>query len=396
MANENLNTTGTLTSSMQTFNDRVLLEAAKTRWVYAKYGQKKPIPRNSGKVISFRRYERFDPTPDNLELSEGVTPDGQTLSQTTVTATVKQYGAYVTITDLLDLTALDDNTAAALELIGEQLGTCADWIARDAMVSGASVQWANGKTSTLTIAVTDIMTLVEIRKAVRTLTKAKARKFTSQGADFICIISPDQKYDLFTDTFWQAIATHADPSRAYDGEIGRCFGVAFVESTEALVDHQSVANQVNATTSSATTFVLKNTPDAQGVAYLSTAGNKLKIGANVAGATEYTIASYVASTKTVTLSAAVSLTENHYVYSEDAGAPNATTGVAPDVHHAVMFGADAYGIVDIDNSAAIKSYVNPPIDPLRQKWTVAGKIMAYAVKVLNNTWILDIQTGATA
>jgi N4-gp56 family major capsid protein len=379
MANENLNTTGTLSAQMQTFNDRTLLEFAKTKWVYAKYGQKKPIPRNSGKVVSFRRFTPFDPTPANLELGEGVTPDGQSLAQTTVTATVKQYGAYTTITDLLDLTALDDNVAASLELIGEQLGTCADWIARDAMVSGAS----------------DIMTLVEIRKAVRTLTKAKARKFNN-GADFICIISPDQKYDLFTDTFWQAIATHADPSRAYDGEIGRCFGVAFVESTEALVDQQSVANQVNATTDTVTTFVLKTTPSAAGVAYLSTAGNKLKIGENVAGATEYTIASYNAATKTVTLSAAASLTANHYVYSEDAGAPNATTGVAPNVHHALMFGSDAYGIVDIDNSSAMKSYVNQPIDPLRQKWTVAGKILAYAVKVLNSTWILDIQTGATA
>ena len=395
MASYNTNTTGTLTSSMMTYNDRVLLEMAKTKWVYAKYGQKRPIPRNSGKVISFRRYERFDPTPANLELAEGVTPDGQSLSQTTVTATVKQYGAYVTISDLLDLTAFDQTKDDALELIGEQLGTCSDWVARDAMVAGASVQWAGGNTSTLGIAATDIMSLTEIRKAVRTLTKAKSRKFTSQGADFICIISPDQKYDLFTDSFWQAIATHADPSRAYAGEIGRCFGVAFVESTEALVETQSVANKVNATTSSSTTFVLKNALTGTEAAYL-VSGAKLKIGANVAGAVEYTVASFDAATKTVTLSAAASLTADHIVYSEDAGEPNATTGVAPDVHHALVFGADAYGIVDIDNSSAMKAYVNEPIDPLHQIWTVAGKIMAYAVKVLNSTWILDIQTGVSA
>ena len=391
----NTNTTTSTASTTgfnQTFHDRVLLKYAMTKLVYASFGQKKPIPAHSGKTVEFRRYETADPTPANLLLTEGTTPDGQSLSQTTVSATVKQYGAYYAISDLLDLSGYDPVLKDAEKLLGEQMGRCADWIARDAMVSGASIQWAGGNTATYEIEKTDIMSLVEVKKAVRTLTKAKAIKY-GNGADYVMIISPDQKYDLMSDDLWESIATHADPQRLFNNEVGRCFGVAFVESTEALVETQSVCNKVNATTTTSATFVLKNTPTAAETAYL-VAGAKIMIGATVAAATEHTVSSFVAGTKTVTLSATASLTANDLVYSLDAGAPDAT-GAGADIHHALIFGAEAYGIVDIVGSSAIKAIIHPPTDPLELVWTVGAKITAYAVKVLNGEWIIDLQTGVS-
>ena len=44
--NTTANTAGT-TKLNKTFYDRQLLESAKTRFVHAKYGQKRPIPKNS-------------------------------------------------------------------------------------------------------------------------------------------------------------------------------------------------------------------------------------------------------------------------------------------------------------------------------------------------------------
>ena len=77
------------------YYDRQLLESAKTRFVHAEFGQKRPIPRNSGKYVNFRRWNLFDPETAISGLVEGETPSGHTLSQTDVEAEVKQYGAYV-------------------------------------------------------------------------------------------------------------------------------------------------------------------------------------------------------------------------------------------------------------------------------------------------------------
>ena len=52
--NTTANTAGT-TKLNKTFYDRQLLESAKTRFVHAKYGQKRPIPKNSGKRVEFRK-----------------------------------------------------------------------------------------------------------------------------------------------------------------------------------------------------------------------------------------------------------------------------------------------------------------------------------------------------
>lgn len=110
------------------YYDRQLLESAKTRFVHAEFGQKRPIPRNSGKYVNFRRWNLFDPETAISGLVEGETPTGQTLSQTDVEAEVKQYGAYVEVSDLLDLTAYDEVINDSAELLGEQLGTVVEWI----------------------------------------------------------------------------------------------------------------------------------------------------------------------------------------------------------------------------------------------------------------------------
>ena len=57
--NTTANTAGT-TKLNKTFYDRQLLESAKTRFVHAKYGQKRPIPKNSGKRVEFRKWNLFD------------------------------------------------------------------------------------------------------------------------------------------------------------------------------------------------------------------------------------------------------------------------------------------------------------------------------------------------
>ena len=389
----------------KTFYDRKLLDTAKTRFVHVNFGQRRSIPRNNGKRVEFRKYELFTPDADKLTLVEGVTPTGQSLAQSKVEAEVKQYGAYVEISDLLDLTAYDAVIADSAELLGEQLGTVVEWITRDAMCQTTNVQYDGGQLSRSALTASNKLTVEEVRKAVRTLKKNKARPFFT-GADgagrkphFVCICSPDATYDLQSDPLWQDVSKYSNAEQIYSGEIGRLFGVVFVEATEAKVYSQSVLNKVNAATSSSTTFVLKNAPTEKEKAYLSTGGNKIMI-----GTTEYTLAatdSYTPATRTVKLSAAATLSADAIVYSDDAGKVDATTKKAPDVHATLIFGADAYGIVDVAGSGAMETIIKPrgsagTTDPLDQRSTVGAKVTAYAAKVLNPLWLVKIEHCVSA
>ena len=207
--NTTANTAGT-TKLNKTFYDRQLLESAKTRFVHAKYGQKRPIPKNSGKRVGFRKWNLFDANDAMEALQEGVTPASQALSQSNVEVEVAQYGAYVEVSDLLDMTGYDQVISESAELLGEQLGTVVEWVTRDAMNAGTNVQYANGKSGRGEITAADKLTVAEIRKAVRTLKKAKARPFGDEGRKphFICNLSKNSHY-----LAGQASTGSANPAR---------------------------------------------------------------------------------------------------------------------------------------------------------------------------------------
>ena len=398
-SNTTVNTAST-TFTNKTFYDKALLEIAKTRLVHASYGQKRSIPRNSGKRVEFRRYELFTPDANALVLEEGVTPAGQSLAQSKIEAEVKQYGAYVEVSDLLDLTSFDPVLTESTELLGEQLGTVVEWITRDAMCAGTNVQYANGKTNRLSLEAGDKLTVTEIRKAVRSLKKAKARMFNNvDGAvrkpHFVCICSPDATYDLQSDALWQDVSKYSDVEQIYSGEIGRLFGVVFVESTEAKVFSQSVYTTVAAHTAGSAVVTLADIGESAAL-YL-VAGAKIKM-----GGTEYTVASCNAAAKAVTFSATVAsaIAAGTIAYSENAGAIDSGSKKGTDIHATLVFGSDAYGIIDVDGEGCLQTIVKPvgsggASDPLDQRATVGAKVAAYTAKILNNLWIVRVEHGVS-
>ena len=54
--NTNVTTDSGLSAENKTFYDRTLLESAKPNLIHSQFGQKRPIPKNGGKKIEFRRY----------------------------------------------------------------------------------------------------------------------------------------------------------------------------------------------------------------------------------------------------------------------------------------------------------------------------------------------------
>lgn len=394
--NTTLNTTETTYFNKQ-FYDKKLLETAKTRLVHASFGQKRSIPRHGGKRVEFRKYDLFTPDVESLTLQEGVTPDGQSLTQSNVEAEVSQYGAYVEVSDLLDLTAYDEVLADSAELLGEQLGTVIEWVTRDAMCATTNVQYANDAEYRSALDGDDVLTVNEIRKAVRTLKKNKARMFTAaedgsvRRPHYVCICSPDATYDLQNDPLWQDVSKYSNAEQIYSGEIGRLFGVVFVESTEAKVYHQTIWQVIRHTASSATHDIpLRGALTEEQIRYLSEPGNPICLGEQ-----ELTIQSFNRDTSILTVEESITYVMDTPLYTDDAGAFTEDYRQY-DVHATLVFGADAYGVIDIDGSGTMETIIKPhgsegSGDPLNQRATVGAKVAAYAATVLNPLWIVRIE-----
>lgn len=229
-ANTNINSTITIPEEAQTTYDRALLTRLLPELVFAKYGQKKPIKRNSGKTINFRRFSSL--APATTPLTEGVTPVGSELNVDELEATLKQYGDYVEITDVLDLTGIDPVATETSELLGEQAGLTINTVIRDIVCAGTNVQYAGGGSSA-----TGIVSAEEVKKAARTLKKANVKPF--EGG-FVGIVDPDIAYDLMNDPLWQDVSKYNGGQKIMDGEIGKLGGVRFIETTETLVKEGNV------------------------------------------------------------------------------------------------------------------------------------------------------------
>ena len=386
--------TSVSTKLNKTYYDRQLLESAKSRFVFSKYGQKRALPLHNGKQVEFRRWELFDPNDAIEGLQEGITPTGQDLTQSNVTADISQYGAYVEVSDVLDMTAYDDVINDSVELLGEQLGTVVEWVTRDAVCAGTNVQYANARTSRNSVTSSDKLTFTEIRKAVRSLKKAKARMFSENGRapHFICICSPEAVYDLQSDSLWQDVSKYANAEQIYSGEIGRMYGVVFIESTET----KTFRTEFTKTTAAdcTTTSIKLTTPlTAAQLAYLKS-GGKISIGSihNLSVDTTNAAAGDTAITLSAALDSAPSASLS--IIGEDAGADGTP------VYTSVVFGKDAYGVISIDGSDTIQSIIKPcgsagTGDPLNQRATIGAKVAGYAAKILNDLWIVRIEHAAS-
>ena len=120
-----------LSPEVKTFYDKDLIRLAEPYLVHDRFGQTKPIPRGNGKTIEFRKFSKL---PKALTpLTEGVTPDGQAMNVSTITAAVQQYGGFVKITDILQLVAYDPIITEATELIAQQAGRTLDTITREVL-----------------------------------------------------------------------------------------------------------------------------------------------------------------------------------------------------------------------------------------------------------------------
>ena len=226
----------------KTHYDKTLIDEATPYLVHDQFGQKRPIPKNGGKRIEFRKFANLPKA--TKPLTEGVTPDGKKLTATSIEAEVSQYGDYVCLSDVLDLTAIDPVVVEATKAVGSQAGLTLDTITRNVLQSGTNVFYcpevdADGKVTGVKPTDRSELTAgckltVNVVKRIVTMLKAiNAPKI--DGKNYVCILHPHCGYDLTCDPKWEDMHKYSQTTEMFEGEIGKVAGCRFVETSEAAI-----------------------------------------------------------------------------------------------------------------------------------------------------------------
>lgn len=161
--------------NLQGHYDRNLLERALPALLYSRFAQIRPLPKNAGTRINFRRYGSL--AVNTTPLTEGVTPTGKKLTTTDIYATIKQYGDFITISDWVSMVGLDPILIEGGEILAEQMGLTVDTLDRDVYIAGTNVRYANAVANRTSIATA--VAIADVKSVVRTLEGGNAKKVRS-------------------------------------------------------------------------------------------------------------------------------------------------------------------------------------------------------------------------
>ncbi|MBO4216357.1 MAG: N4-gp56 family major capsid protein [Clostridia bacterium] len=364
------NTAGTndLTPEMKTFYDMVLIDEASPNLVHDQFGQKKPIPKNGGKTIEFRKFSSL--AKAMTALTEGVTPDGKTLNVSSITATVAQYGDYITQSDMLELTAVDNTIIEASKLLGRQAGLTLDTVTRNILQSGTNVSYASKWSGDTEVEVSsraalDKTATLKVDTVEKAVVKMRANNVPAINGDYVCIIHPYVAYDLRRDPEWIDAHKYSSPDELYTGEIGKIAGVRFVVSSEAKIYYgEDLASNSRTLTVNGASSGTTVTFDGGTVAGSSLVGRYVIIGGEKRRVTANTAS-------TLTIDSALSVSDNAVIY------PGEGAGDGSSVFGCLFIGQGAYGVTEVTGGGLqmiIKQKGSAgTADPLDQRSSVGWK-----------------------
>lgn len=233
-----LNTTGSKTdgndlspSNNKTYYDNNLIHLVGPLLIHDQFADQVDIPMNCGTKMEFRG---FEPLPKALTpLTEGVTPTGKHRDMYTVTTSLKEYGDYVTLTDVLEMTAIDNHVLEAQRDLGDQAGRTLDTVTREVINAGTNVQYADGSVKTrATLDSSKKLTPFAIAMAVRTLKKHNAPRINGK---YMGVINQDVAFDLMQTDEYKNLFRYTDNSSFKNGYAFNLSGVEFYETSEAKI-----------------------------------------------------------------------------------------------------------------------------------------------------------------
>lgn len=355
MFDTQVTTQESLSAEMKTYYEDTLIDNAEPKLVHDQFGDKYPIPKNNGKTIEFRKYAAL---PKALTpLIEGVTPTGNSLSVSTKEATINQFGDYIKLSDMLQLTTIDNNVVQSTKLLGSQSGRTLDTITREIVNAGTNVIYADKADgsevlSRKALTLDSELTVDTIFRAVAQLKSMNADGIS--GGEFVAIIHPFVSYALMRSDDWVSIHQYKNPENIYQGEIGTIGGVRFVESTEAKIFAEDGCPEFYALT--------KDTKFVAGKTYYTKSGETYSAASSVTPGSAVTADTYY---------------EKHYTA----------------IFSTLVIGAHAYAVTDVTGGGLehIIKQLGYGDDPLNQRSSVGWKATKTA-EILSDEYMVRIES----
>lgn len=312
-----------------------MLEHAEPILVLDKFGDSKPLPKNTADTITFRRPVPY--TVTTTQLIEGVTPAPKSINYVDVSVQMGQYGELFELSDRVADMNEDPVLSNATMLLGEQAAETKELILWGVLRAGTNVFYSGTGTPTTRAAVNDTITLNLQRAVTRSLKNQRAKSITS-------MVAPSPK-----------------------------FGTEAVAAGFVAFGHTDLEQDIR---------------DMDGFTPTERYGNFSPISPYEIGKVEGV--RYILSPVLVPFLAAGSGTLNGM---EAADATNV------DVYPLIYISKNAYATVPLKGAGSMNPVViNPgrpsPSDPLGQRGYVGWK-MYFAALILNEAWISRVEVGVT-
>ena len=389
MSNINTQTTGALSAEMKTYYGMELLENAKPALVHNQFAATRGVPVGGGKTVEWRKFGSFEKalTP----LTEGVTPDGSGISVSYITKELSQYGDYTTVSDMLDLTAIDDVVLEITDRHGANMGLTLDTVTRNEIQQGTKVIYAPTINEDGTE--TEVLHRYELGKAnkltaalvARAATALKKMNAPTFDGKYVCILHPSVAFDLRNDPDWVAAHQYAAATELFSGEIGELHGVRFVETTEAKIFRAEDLTENSRTLTAAAAVSGSN------VITVKETLSPLQLGGRyvMVGGKRYMVATNDANS--VTVGGIVNCDANETIYPAEGGIDGGA------VYGCLFIGKGAYGVIDLSEGTEV--IVKPrgssgTADPLDQRSSVGWKGV-HAAAILYDEYILRVECGSS-
>ncbi len=221
------------------------------------FAEKFTLPKGEGRTFMATRYEHIQLAQNPA--TQGTTPANTPMVVNRVSCTAEQWIQIITIPDVPLLSVKHPVMQKAIDRLGVAAAKVFERETQRTMMAATNTQFANAKASRDLLVATDVMTSLEISKAVTNLRKNGAEDWrrsntnTSKGylqklipegggtkiavpglgespVGLIGIVDPDVEQDLNQDSTFTQAASYSNIRPLQTGEIGKWKGVVWIRS----------------------------------------------------------------------------------------------------------------------------------------------------------------------
>ena len=188
---------------------------------------------------------------------EGVPTTTVAFSAMNVTGSTAQYDNAVGISDILAYASMGDIMKAAIERLAYNAGVSIDTLVRNVIATAMTQQSASATAYWSAVPAGANLIISEVRKAARTLQRNDA--FQQEDGNWVAVAHPDSIYDLTGDAStggWIDANkyTEGNATKLMTGEVGKLYGVRFLQSSNGYTRGSSYAT-TSAVVASTTIYV---------------------------------------------------------------------------------------------------------------------------------------------